>query len=162
MIIPANESHILLIKEIARASWQSTYLDIIGQKQIDYMLDNFYSEKELLQQMKNDHYYYYLAEEKGEICGFAGFEHQYEPGTTKLHRIYFLPHSKKKGMGSQMLQFIVEHCQRHKATSLILNVNKHNSAKEFYIKQGMSIQKEVVLDIGGGYVMDDYIMEQRF
>ena len=42
---------------------------------------------------------------------------------------------------------------------IILNVNKANNAKNVYESQGFTVRKELVLDIGGGYVMDDYIME---
>jgi hypothetical protein len=43
-------------------------------------------------------------------------------------------------------------------TSIYLNVNKHNSAVEFYLKKGFIKDREMVLDIGNGYVMDDYVM----
>jgi ribosomal protein S18 acetylase RimI-like enzyme len=40
-----------------------------------------------------------------------------------------------------------------------LNVNKHNSAVQFYEKKGFIRAKEMVLDIGNGYVMDDFVMQ---
>ena len=42
---------------------------------------------------------------------------------------------------------------------LMLAVNKNNrSAIDAYLKHGFSIADAVVKDIGGGFVMDDYIM----
>ena len=40
-----------------------------------------------------------------------------------------------------------------------LNVNKGNvRAIAFYQKRGFGVIKSVVLDVGGGFVMDDYVM----
>ena len=42
---------------------------------------------------------------------------------------------------------------------LVLNVNKHNvSAQAAYQRRGFAIRGPVVLDIGGGFVMDDFVM----
>jgi ribosomal protein S18 acetylase RimI-like enzyme len=43
-------------------------------------------------------------------------------------------------------------------TALELNVNKKNPAILFYEHLGFYREKEVVIDIGNGFVMDDYIM----
>ena len=43
--------------------------------------------------------------------------------------------------------------------AIFLNVNKYNSALNFYTKLGFSIVNDEVIDIGEGYVMDDYVME---
>jgi hypothetical protein len=39
-----------------------------------------------------------------------------------------------------------------------LQVNKTNPAFHFYQKKGMYIEEEAIIDIGNGFVMDDYIM----
>ena len=43
--------------------------------------------------------------------------------------------------------------------AIFLNVNKYNNAIHFYMKQGFTKVKDEVIDIGNGYVMDDYVME---
>ena len=44
---------------------------------------------------------------------------------------------------------------------IYLTVNKYNSGSiEVYKKLGFTVADQVVTDIGGGYVMDDYIMEK--
>jgi hypothetical protein len=40
-----------------------------------------------------------------------------------------------------------------------LQVNKQNNAQQFYSKHGFTIREASILEIGGGYIMDDYIME---
>jgi ribosomal protein S18 acetylase RimI-like enzyme len=46
--------------------------------------------------------------------------------------------------------------------TLILQVNKRNEkAIKLYRRSGFAIREEVVVDIGGGFVMDDYVMAKR-
>ena len=39
-----------------------------------------------------------------------------------------------------------------------LNVNKYNPAKDFYRRHGFTVERDEVIDIGEGYVMDDHVM----
>jgi hypothetical protein len=39
-------------------------------------------------------------------------------------------------------------------------VNKYNKAKDFYLHNGFEIAESVVVQIGNGYVMDDFIMRK--
>jgi ribosomal protein S18 acetylase RimI-like enzyme len=41
-----------------------------------------------------------------------------------------------------------------------LNVNKRNIAIRFYESIGFAITNEEVIDIGNGFVMDDFVMEK--
>jgi RimJ/RimL family protein N-acetyltransferase len=58
---------------------------------------------------------------------------------------------------------MLEHCaaeaRRLGAHRLILAVNKQNTrAIAAYTRNGFAVAEAVVNDIGGGFVMDDYIM----
>ena len=47
-----------------------------------------------------------------------------------------------------------------KNNALFLNVNKHNqSAIGFYEKHGFFLVKKEVIDIGNGFIMDDFVFE---
>ena len=60
------------------------------------------------------------------------------------------------------MDYIAVEAQRQKNVALFLNVNKYNNALHFYLKQGFFKIREEVIDIGNGYVMDDYVMEKMF
>jgi ribosomal protein S18 acetylase RimI-like enzyme len=48
------------------------------------------------------------------------------------------------------------------ATTLVLNVNRHNiKAIRAYERAGWQVAEMVVVDIGNGFVMDDYIMTKH-
>ncbi|MHA6696205.1 GNAT family N-acetyltransferase [Chryseobacterium sp. A301] len=159
----ANLNDIALIQELAHESWQTAYKSILSEEQIHYMLETMYSESVLTSQLVAKNYCYYLVLRKDKVpVGFLGFEHHYEPLTTKLHRIYLLPSMQGKGYGSRSLEFLKDRTKKHNDSRIVLNVNKNNVAKEYYQRNGFQVYEEGVYDIGSGFVMDDYLMEYTF
>lgn len=159
----AEEKDIPLIQKIAEKSWRANYPSIISVEQIDYMLNLMYSEKETKSQFKNPNYHYYLIlNEENAAVGIMGFENYFEENTTKLHRIYLLKETKGQGFGKFALQFLKNEVAKMGDERIILNVNKENPAINFYKSQGFSIYEEGIFDIGGGFVMDDFLMEFKF
>lgn len=160
-LIKATEKNIPLIQDLAKRSWENAYAEILSQEQMKYMLENMYSEIEISAHLKNSNYHYYLIydEKTNDYDGFIGFENHYEENTTKLHRIYLVPESKGKGLGKKTLEFLNEKVKESGDNRVILNVNKHNSARKFYQSQGYKVYDEGVFDIGNGFVMDDFLME---
>ena len=161
-LIKATEKDIPLIKNLAKRSWENAYAEILSQEQMHYMLTTMYSEAQLSEHLQSPHYHYYLVfdEVLNLFDGFLGYENHYEENTTKLHRIYLVPESKGKGLGKKTLEFLDEKVKESGDLRIILNVNKHNSAKNFYESQEYKVYDEGVFDIGNGYVMDDYLMEK--
>ncbi|MDQ0969033.1 ribosomal protein S18 acetylase RimI-like enzyme [Flavobacterium sp. W4I14] len=158
----AKEEDIEIIRDIAVATWPSTYLDIIGQEQIDYMLDKMYNKGELLKQFMEGHNFL-IAEEGENQFGFAGYSIVgHEERIYKLHKLYVLPSAHGKGVGKILINEVFNQVKDAGGSALQLNVNKHNKAKDFYLKGGFTIKESVKLDIGEGYFMDDYIMEYKF
>ncbi|NIF07190.1 GNAT family N-acetyltransferase [Chryseobacterium sp. Tr-659] len=157
----ATEKDIPLIQDLARRSWENAYAEILSVDQMDYMLSEMYSETEIKSHLLNPDYHYYLIQDEttGLYDGFIGYQHNYENLTTKLHRIYLVPESKGKGFGKEALLFLNEKVSENGNDRIILNVNKYNSARNFYESQGYRVYGEGVFDIGNGFVMDDYMME---
>lgn len=159
--LEATEDDIHLIQDLAKRSWEAAYAEILSPEQIKYMLDTMYSADEILQQLQNPDYHYYLLfdESNNLFDGFMGYEVGYEEYTTKLHRIYLVPESKGKGLGKAAINFLKEKTNAGNDRKIILNVNKNNPAKKFYESLGFQVRKEVIVDIGNGFIMDDYEME---
>ncbi|QXU41532.1 GNAT family N-acetyltransferase [Pedobacter sp. D749] len=158
----AKEDDIEIIRDIAAATWPSAYLDIIGQAQIDYMLDKMYNKGELLKQFMEGHIFL-IAEEGENQFGFAGYSIiGHDERIYKLHKLYVLPSAHGKGVGKILINEVFNQVKDAGGSALQLNVNKHNKAKDFYLKGGFTIKESVKLDIGEGYFMDDYVMEYKF
>jgi GNAT superfamily N-acetyltransferase len=94
--------------------------------------------------------------------GFIGIEHNYnDKAVTKIHKIYLLPETQGKGIGKKVIDEIGKLALDNNSTALILNVNRFNTALGFYKKIGFEIVDEVNIDIGKGYLMEDYVMEKK-
>eukprot|EP00388_Colpodella_angusta_P007703 GDKJ01021575.1.p3 GENE.GDKJ01021575.1~~GDKJ01021575.1.p3 ORF type:complete len:165 (-),score=18.34 GDKJ01021575.1:2591-3085(-) len=147
------------IRAIAQEVWPVAYGSILSQEQLDYMMEMMYSVPSLQQQSASDREFI-LATENDEAVGFASYEFN-SGGTskTKIHKIYILSNQQGKGIGKILIDYISEEAQKKQQSAIVLNVNKHNVAQHFYRKLGFEIIKEEVIDIGKGYVMDDYVME---
>lgn len=159
-VLEATPKDIPLIQDLAKRSWEMAYSKILSPAQISYMMAEMYSEKEISSQMENpDWRYFLIKDDEGNFGGFIGYQFNYEPQTTKLHRIYMVPESKGKGLGKFALNYLKNHVSENDNERIILNVNKYNNAKDFYESQGFKVYEEGVFDIGNGYVMDDYLME---
>jgi len=145
------------IRSVAERTWPVAYAEVISAAQIAYMLERMYGLDALREQFAHGHVFH-LAEADGRPVGFAGFEHHYRPGRTRLHKLYVLPSAKGTGLGRQLLEGVVEAAVRNGDSHIELNVNKRNPAIGFYSRSGFTIERDEVLDIGQGFVMDDHVM----
>ncbi|MFM6914190.1 MAG: GNAT family N-acetyltransferase [Aquirufa sp.] len=149
----ATLEDIPLIQEIAEEAWRPTYGHILTEEQTLYMIPMMYSHEVILQQID----LFSLLEMDDVAIGYCAFEKTSET-EGKLHKLYLRPTVKQKGSGSFIIEQISHQARSMGLTSIYLNVNTHNSAVEFYLKKGFIKDSEMVLEIGNGYVMDDYVM----
>ena len=156
----ASKNDIASIRDIATITWPNAYGTYISMAQLNYMLDMMYSDDSLLDQMNNGHQFY-IAEHSSEAIGFASVSKE-ENNACKLNKLYVLPTAQKTGAGKALLHKAIEYATALDANCLYLQVNKQNNAQQFYSKHGFTIREAAVLEIGGGYIMDDYIMELVF
>ena len=155
----ASEKDIPLIRDLTMKIWPQTYSTILSAQQIDYMLHMMYSKESLQQQMRENHEFMVVNDGRQSI-GFASFS-VVEPGVYKLHKIYVMPQNQGKGTGKFVIGEIIKAIVKKGGTTLRLNVNRNNKAKEFYEKLGFTVIKEEDIDIGNGYLMNDYVMEKK-
>lgn len=157
----ASSADIPTIRAIALATWPVAYRTILSQEQLEYMLDLMYSEHALQDQMTAKRHRFLLACVHDAVIGFAGYEHGFRAGRSRLHKLYVLPGSQRSGAGNELLRAVETAAQRAGDTLLELNVNRFNPAREWYTKRGFIIDRDEVIDIGHGYVMDDHVMVKR-
>lgn len=159
-----NEHHYLIIEHIALYTWPDTFKEILSEEQINYMLAKTYKPEQLKSQVENMGHTFLLAYDNGVYHGFASYEINYD-GTdaTKVHKLYVFPKSQGKGAGKLLLNYILDLAQKNGQKSIILNVNKYNyKAVEFYKHNNFQIIKEENIDIGEGFVNEDFVMELKF
>jgi GNAT superfamily N-acetyltransferase len=161
-ILPATTADIPAIARLADLIWRAHYPGIISTEQIDYMLAKMYSAETLQHEILHRAIRYERLLVGDEFAGFASHGPTEQANLFKLHKIYLLPAWQGRGLGSLLLG----HCERETvklgAVRIMLTVNKRNTkAIGAYQRNGYTITNSVVADIGGGFVMDDYLMEKE-
>jgi len=149
-----------IIHDLAIATWYNTYDKILSQEQLAYMLDMMYSRDAFTEQIlvKGHHFLLLFNEEK--YLGFASYELNYLSGTTKLHKLYVLPETQGMGAGKLLISKIEEDAAVNRNNTVSLNVNRYNKALNFYTKIGYIKVREEDINIGNGYLMEDFVMEK--
>jgi len=159
-IAPLAEDDIDAVIELAGLVWRHHYPGIISTGQIDYMLAQRYTQAVIRAQIRSGSAWWEQALVGSRMIGFAQYE--LYGRSMKLDKLYLHPDFQHRGYGARMLAHIEDEARRRGLDALRLNVNKHNrNAIAAYRKSGYETAESVVADIGGGYVMDDYVMEKK-
>jgi ribosomal protein S18 acetylase RimI-like enzyme len=161
-ITVATINDIKQIQNIVNITWPITYGEILSKEQLDYMLGLFYSTEALTEQYNKKVQLFYMIDEDETNIGFIGIEHNYNgEALTKIHKIYLLPETQGKGIGKKVIDEIGKLALENNSKALLLNVNRFNTALGFYKKIGFEVKEEVDIEIGNGYLMEDYVMKKK-
>lgn len=151
-----------IIQQLANEIWPVCYAEILSQEQLKYMLDLFYTPEALKTQAEKGQEFY-LLEENQEPLGFLGIQRNYpETGDLRIHKIYVRMNYHGSGFGKFMLKWAENEAFSKGFSRIHLNVNRFNKAKSFYEKNGFEILFSEDIEIGKGYLMEDYVMVKKF
>ena len=146
------------VAALAHEIWNEHFPPIIGQAQVDYMLENLQSVPAISQQIAEG-YEYYLVHLEGRPVGYLALVPAMDKGAVQLSKLYVKSEHRGAGLGKAMLEFAERRCGELGAHTLWLTVNQHNAGPiAFYERRGFMRDGELVMDIGGGFVMQDYKM----
>ena len=160
-IAPVEPGDAEAIAALAREIWLAHYTGIIGIEQIEYMLRQRYEPALIRAELQRDGLWWDKLLLGGGIVGFSSCFLTGEPGEMKLDKLYVRQDCQRRGYGGRLIGRAVAVAREEGCSRLVLAVNRNNSsAIAAYGKHGFSIRDTVVKDIGGGFVMDDYIMEK--
>ena len=158
-IIAVTDGHLPALAELARDIWRAYYPSITSLEQIEYMLARMYSLETMRAELGSQDIRYYGLLADGRLAGFASIGPTPAAGVMKLHKLYLLPELHGRGLGSRLLRHCEAEARQSGARRLVLAVNKRNTkAIAAYERNGFAVEESVMLDIGGGFVMDDFIM----
>ncbi len=153
-----SDEHIAAVAQLARQIWPEHYLSIIGQAQVDYMLERVQSAAAIAAQIREGDEYFLL--HAGEQwLGYAAMRAEPEARRLFISKLYLLKAVRGQGWGRVAMNFLARLAGQRGLHTLWLTVNKYNPALAAYLRLGFVKVGAVVTDIGGGYVMDDYRLE---
>ena len=158
--VPATTpQQIDVIARLAHEIWYEYYVPLIGRAQVDYMVAKFQSSGAMQQQLREG-YQYFTIERDGGVIGYCAVQPQPADNTLFLSKLYLLRDARGGGTGRVCMEFIEQLARRRGLKLLWLTVNKGNPAVKAYERLGFRIAANLMIDIGGGFVMDDYRMEK--
>lgn len=150
---------IMEINRLAGIIWHECYRSILTREQIAYMIEKYQSVRALTEQLALEGYRYFLVEEADGAVGYCGV--QVKEGRMYLSKMYLLARARGKGCFRRMVEYLDELCRRDGVKTIWLTVNRHNEhAIDVYRHLDFKEVRTQVVDIGDGYVMDDYVLER--
>jgi diamine N-acetyltransferase len=156
----ASAEELAAIERIANEIWYEYYVPIIGRAQVDYMVPRFQSSAAMLEQIRGG-YEYFAMQQDGALVGYLGVQRQPESGRLFISKLYLHKTARGRGTGRAAIEFIEQIARQRGLGLMWLTVNKENPAVQAYRRMGFQIAEAIVIDIGGGFVMDDFRMEKR-
>jgi len=160
-IRPATLADADYVVKIAHQTWWPTYNKILSTEQITYMLDNMYVSDTIAEQMDNQDQHYLMLEEEGVPVAFASYSPREDDADVyKLQKLYCLPQTQGKGYGRLLVEAVIDAARKDGKSTLDLNVNRDNNAKNFYEKMGFAIAYDEDIPIGP-YWMNDHVMRLK-
>lgn len=157
-IMPVTNMELVYsVYAVAEAIWEQHYTPIIGEEQVEYMVEKFLSPDAIVEQI-NSGYEYFLFSYDYTFAGFAAIEERGEE--LFLSKLYVDEEFRGKGIGKYMFQKFVEIAKMRNLKKIWLTCNRNNvNSLAFYEHLGLKKVREEVTDIGNGFVMDDFILE---
>lgn len=150
-----------LLQQLAKQTWQETYLHITGQAQIDYMIKQRYNTSLLLDEMKEGVIFQFVCDVERIVGYISVGVYDVQVKDAILHKLYLLKSEHGRGFGRCMLAQCVELAKTLDCKTLRLNVNQNNAhAIKVYTAAGFKKIDELHVDIGAGFSIDDLVLQR--
>lgn len=159
---PAVPSDIPALRALADATWHAAYDTLLPAGQVDHMLARFYAPERIAEEMASGVSWEFVVAD-GTDAGFLAwtFLPSPSPARARLNKLYLLPAFVGRGLGQACLVHFAGSAASRGAAVLELGVNKGNErALRAYRRAGFEVAESVCTDIGGGFVMDDFILRR--
>jgi ribosomal protein S18 acetylase RimI-like enzyme len=154
-----TEADFPVVAALATTIWHAHYATIISVAQIEYMLAGRHTPENLHRYLQADDRWMYLLRLSGTPVGYCSWARTTTPHEMKLEQLYLLEEHRGQGLGGLMLRHIEHHARLQKCRQLSLQVNRQNTAAiAVYQNAGFTVREAIVLDIGQGFAMDDFVM----
>jgi GNAT superfamily N-acetyltransferase len=159
MIAPVEARDIEAVATLAHEVWYAHYPGIISVAQIEYMLEQRYAPAVIGAELARADVWWYKLTVNDRIVAFSALQMEADRVALKIDKLYVQPSQQRGGCGGMLIRQAAVTARRQGCRELLLAVNRKNSAAiSAYRKYGFVVCTAAVKDIGGGFVMDDFIM----
>lgn len=156
-----TEAGVEAVAMLAGEVWHAHYPGIISEAQIKYMLAQRYDPAVIRAELAQPDVWWFVLHEGAVPVAYMALQREV-PAVLKVDKLYVKPALQRQGLGGRLLQHAAAVARGAGCGALELAVNRGNAkAIAAYRKYGFAVREAVVNDIGGGFVMDDYIMTRK-
>lgn len=152
---------IAAVAALAGEIWREHYSPLVAsEEQLEYMINEMQSEQVIGREVGEQGYEYYFISVDGCNIGYFGVK----PCDDRLFlsKLYILRGERGKGYARAAFRFMEGMCRAKSLCAIWLTVGSHNdTGLNIYRKSGFRVTGRETSDIGGGIVMDDYVMEKE-
>lgn len=153
-----EEEQLQQLAALAAEIWREHYLPIIGEQQLEYMVQEFQSPAAIARQIEEGMEYYAIALD-GKAVGYLGLE---EKDGLFISKYYIHEDARGQGIGRSAMQWIEALAAERGLGRLWLKCNRYNSKSlAVYGRLGFAIVGEEDGDLGHGYVAEDFVLEKK-
>jgi ribosomal protein S18 acetylase RimI-like enzyme len=130
----AEPPDLAAVRALLVETWHDTYDALIGTEKVTEITDSWHSIENLKRQLAMPATAFFVAEQAGAIVGHA-FANGQRPPSLMLSRLYVLPLSQRRGIGTLLLAAAIE---RYPACNVVRLEVEAGNAKglAFYRGQG--------------------------
>jgi ribosomal protein S18 acetylase RimI-like enzyme len=131
------------IATLCHKQFQVAHDGAMLKEDLEYCVDMLFNEASVEEDISDPQNYYFIATTENAKLGCTKISSvqldlgKYEKHALELTRVYVQPDCIGKGVGSKLMQHVIDHSKQNGITSLWLHVYEKNlSAIEFYLKWG--------------------------
>ena len=136
------------IRGIAKQSWEADYPDILHRENVDDVVNEWYDEDRIRDEIRNEDAIVVVAEDDGDIVGFA--HGIWARRTGHMLRVYVAPDHRGQGIGGTLLATLRDSLLKRGSDHIQAMVLAENEAgNEFYRQAGFEKVDEGETTIGG-------------
>lgn len=149
-LTPFSEQDFDNLYDFMRPIWLETYGQVLPHDQLEYLLDKYFS-KDGVRVYRDLGYEYRKIDDVGVLVYVDKGEYTY------MDKLYLAPCGRGKGYPKLVFEYLLS-----LGKDVVLNANQRNArAVKCYLKNGFSIEREELVDLGNGMFNPDYVMRKR-
>lgn len=157
----AKANDLNAFEQIEKLAWKilpSFYRNTIPTDHTEFYIEKFISPKALQDQVSNGYSIYLLTYDHLNV-GYLALLHQAERRTMLLDKLYVLQKFRGKGIGSDVIDFVIAEARSLGCHQMELVVNIHNNgAIRFYERYGFELGQKFVNHFENGHSIANYNM----
>src|SRR5215469_11475476 len=140
LIRPATARDLEQVREILVETWHDTYDTLIGHDRVSEITGQWHTPELLAKQLHTPGVSFLVAAHESMLVGHA-FANSPQPPIVMLLRLYILPRWQRRGIGSQLLDAVIQAYPG--STALRLSVEADNlKGVSFYRTHGFQLRAE--------------------